>query len=57
MLTHLTLPAALQALFPFRVGEYALPGGTGVIRYVDEGTGIPVVMLHGNPTWSFFTDA
>ncbi len=54
MLTHLALPAALQALFPFRVGEYALTGGTGVIRYVDEGIGIPVVMLHGNPTWSFF---
>ncbi len=54
MLTHLALPAALQALFPFRVGEHALPGGTGVIRYVDEGAGTPVVMLHGNPTWSFF---
>ena len=23
-------------------------------HYVDEGGGDPVVMLHGNPTWSFF---
>lgn len=23
-------------------------------HYLDEGTGEPVVMLHGNPTWSFF---
>src|SRR5438093_11795065 len=24
------------------------------ISYLDEGTGEPVVMLHGNPTWSFY---
>lgn len=24
------------------------------LHYIDEGTGEPVVMLHGNPTWSFF---
>jgi haloalkane dehalogenase len=23
------------------------------VHYVDEGTGVPVVMFHGNPTWSF----
>jgi haloalkane dehalogenase len=23
-------------------------------HYIDEGTGDPVVMLHGNPTWSFY---
>jgi hypothetical protein len=23
-------------------------------HYVDEGSGEPIVMLHGNPTWSFF---
>jgi len=23
-------------------------------HYVDEGTGDPIVMLHGNPTWSFY---
>ena len=24
------------------------------IHYVDEGAGEPIVMLHGNPTWSFY---
>jgi len=24
------------------------------LHYLDEGEGAPVVMLHGNPTWSFF---
>ncbi|NIP99660.1 MAG: alpha/beta hydrolase, partial [Nitrospinaceae bacterium] len=22
--------------------------------YLDEGTGDPLLMLHGNPTWSFY---
>ncbi len=25
----------------------------GRMHYVDEGSGAPVVMLHGNPTWSY----
>src|SRR5512137_1165151 len=24
------------------------------LHYLDEGSGEPVVMLHGNPTWSFY---
>ena len=24
------------------------------LHYIDEGAGEPVVMLHGNPTWSFY---
>lgn len=24
------------------------------LHYIDEGTGHPIIMLHGNPTWSFF---
>lgn len=24
------------------------------LHYLDEGTGDPVVMLHGNPTWSYY---
>ncbi|MBW1899264.1 MAG: alpha/beta hydrolase, partial [Deltaproteobacteria bacterium] len=23
-------------------------------HYLDEGSGDPIVMLHGNPTWSFY---
>ena len=26
----------------------------GKLHYLDEGTGDPIVMLHGNPTWSFY---
>ncbi len=29
--------------------------GDGVrLHYLDEGVGDPVVMVHGNPTWSFY---
>ncbi len=31
-----------------------LPVQGGRMHYLDEGAGEPVVMLHGNPTWSFF---
>ena len=24
------------------------------LHFIDEGLGEPVVMLHGNPTWSFY---
>ncbi len=24
------------------------------LHYLDEGAGPPVVMVHGNPTWSFY---
>lgn len=24
------------------------------MHYLDEGTGPPVVMVHGNPTWSYY---
>ncbi|EFM11079.1 alpha/beta hydrolase fold protein [Paenibacillus curdlanolyticus YK9] len=45
---------------PFEVdpGEYPftdhwLPYGDGHIHYVDEGQGPTVLLLHGNPTWSY----
>jgi pimeloyl-ACP methyl ester carboxylesterase len=28
--------------------------GSVRMHYLDEGTGAPVVMVHGNPTWSFY---
>lgn len=37
--------------YPFSTKELQLPAGK--MNYVDEGTGEPVVMVHGNPTWSF----
>jgi haloalkane dehalogenase len=33
--------------------QYIYPDGLRY-HYVDEGRGDPVVMLHGNPTWSYF---
>jgi haloalkane dehalogenase len=38
-------------LYPFE-DHYAEAGGCKV-HYVDEGDGPPLLMLHGNPTWSF----
>ena len=40
-----------QELFPFE-SRYAEIGGA-TVHYVDEGSGGPLLMLHGNPTWSF----
>lgn len=42
----------VTALFPFD-GHCLDLNGVGM-SYVDEGNGPPVVLLHGNPTWSFF---
>ncbi len=38
--------------YPFRGQRFSRPAGE--IHYLDEGSGDPVVMLHGNPTWSFY---
>jgi haloalkane dehalogenase len=38
-------------LYPFE-DRWATIGG-GTVHYVDEGSGPPLLMLHGNPTWSF----
>ena len=45
------LPAWLQAEMPFQRRVYR--GGPYAIHFVDEGAGLPVVMQHGNPTWSY----
>lgn len=38
-------------LFPFRSRFHA--SSAGPLHYIDEGEGLPVLLLHGNPTWSF----
>jgi pimeloyl-ACP methyl ester carboxylesterase len=45
-------PAAANPLYPF-LGRYLDLGGVRY-HYLDEGHGEPLVMLHGNPTWSFY---
>lgn len=42
----------LKKLYPFRSNFLQL--GSHNLHYVDEGTGRPILMLHGNPTWSFY---
>ncbi|MBI3088348.1 MAG: alpha/beta fold hydrolase [Candidatus Omnitrophica bacterium] len=41
-----------KALYPF--DSHWLDLGGLRYHYVDEGRGEPVVLLHGNPTWSFY---
>jgi cis-3-alkyl-4-acyloxetan-2-one decarboxylase len=43
---------ALRALYGF--APHFLDLGGIRYHYVDEGEGEPIVMLHGNPTWSFY---
>lgn len=40
-----------SSLYPFDFHWETVSGGR--MHYVDEGSGRPVVFLHGNPTWSF----
>lgn len=42
----------LKELYPFKSNFIELDGLK--YHYLDEGQGDPVVMLHGNPTWSFY---
>lgn len=39
--------------YPFSPRRHQLPDGNS-LSYLDEGEGPVVVMLHGNPTWSYF---
>jgi len=41
-----------RRLYPFHSREFRLDGVR--MHYVDEGAGRPLVMVHGNPTWSFY---
>ncbi|QPH52804.1 alpha/beta fold hydrolase [Pontivivens ytuae] len=41
----------LDAEYPFESRFVRTP--QGMMHYVDEGSGAPVLLLHGNPTWSF----
>lgn len=42
----------VKNLYPFKNNYLEVNGCR--YHYVDEGQGDPVVMLHGNPTWSFY---
>lgn len=52
-MTRTQLPAWLKELYPFEPKQFET--GSGALSYIDEGSGDEaVVMVHGNPTWSFF---
>ncbi len=44
-----------RSLYPFESHYVGVGGATPEVRmhYVDEGEGRPVLLVHGNPTWSF----
>lgn len=45
--------APYRSLYPWPPHFFEV--GRGVkLHYLDEGRGDPLVMLHGNPTWSFY---
>lgn len=46
-------PGVTKELYPF-TGKYFTTKSGARLHYLDEGSGRPVVMLHGNPTWSFY---
>ena len=42
-----------RTLYPFK--SHFFDRGSGLrMHYLDEGTGPPVLMVHGNPSWSFY---
>jgi haloalkane dehalogenase len=40
------------SMYPWKGHFLELDGGR--LHYLDEGAGDPIVMVHGNPTWSFY---
>jgi pimeloyl-ACP methyl ester carboxylesterase len=46
------MPADWRSLYPFQSHEIRLGGHR--YHYVDEGQGEPLLLVHGNPTWSFY---
>lgn len=55
MVTTPQIPGWLQAEYPFTPRRHRLPDGTG-LSFLDEGprAATAVVMVHGNPTWSYY---
>jgi len=47
------LPPDVRLEYPYSGNLFEQPGGAAM-HYLDEGNGPVVLMLHGNPTWSFY---
>ena len=46
-----TLPPWLEGQLPFNRRVFV--DGDHTIHFIDEGEGVPILLLHGNPTWSY----
>jgi cis-3-alkyl-4-acyloxetan-2-one decarboxylase len=44
---------SFRQLYPWAPHSFTQPSGFNM-HYLDEGAGEPLLMLHGNPSWSFF---
>lgn len=53
MVTTQTLPNDIQSEYPFS-SHFLKVRGDHNYHFVDEGQGEPILLLHGNPTWSFY---
>ncbi len=42
----------ISDIYPFKSNYHIVKGYK--YHYIDEGKGAPILMVHGNPTWSFF---
>lgn len=49
---NLTMKFSYRHLYPFQ--SHFLPINGHRYHYIDEGEGDPVLLVHGNPTWSFY---
>ncbi|PCJ18646.1 MAG: haloalkane dehalogenase [Gammaproteobacteria bacterium] len=45
------LPEWLDSIYPFN--RHLFTGCEHTLHFIDEGSGPPILLLHGNPTWSF----
>jgi haloalkane dehalogenase len=52
-MTYEQLPEAVRRLYPWPGKHLTLEDGHH-LHYLDEGAGEPLLMVHGNPTWSFY---
>ncbi len=48
-----SLPDDVRKLYPWTGKTLQVHGGAK-LHYIDEGEGEPILMVHGNPTWSFY---
>lgn len=50
---NIEIPVELKNEYPF-TGKLFTTSSGHKMHYLDEGEGHPIIMVHGNPTWSFF---